>query len=61
MPGYQLLVDHFETYINEKIREKNLDFAEADGIQKVFDFIESGKAIADSAYDSIQKYKDYPE
>jgi len=38
-----------------------LDFAEAEGIQKVFDFIEGGKAIADASYDAIKKYENVPE
>ena len=59
--GYALAVDHFEEYVNAKIRAKSLNQEEAAGIQAVFDYFESGKGLYESASESIAKYRDEPE
>lgn len=55
--GYKAAVDHFEVIVNSLLREGN-KLEQVQGIEMVFQYLESGKLLAQSSAEQLRKFED---
>lgn len=60
MAGYKDASDYFENEINSMLRGNDPDISYIRGIQRVFDYFESGLDMSNRAHEEIKKYGQQP-
>lgn len=58
--GYRVAAEHFEVVVNALLREGG-KLEQVQGIEQVFQYFESGKAMAENAQKQIESFGELPE